>query len=234
MTKEDLIVLHEDNQIVVVLKPQNMPCCEDETKDYDLLTCVKDYIKDKYGKTGNAFAALVHRLDRPTGGVMVYARNSKSAARLSEQMRGGDFTKRYLAILVGLPKEKSGTLKCYLKKNAINNMVYVCGETVEGAKYAELDYEIIEEKANLSLAKITLHTGRTHQIRVQMSDMGTPVFGDMRYGKEKAVKGHLALWAYELSFSHPVTKERLVFRVEPPKEVFPWDKFDTESVIKSL
>ena len=169
MTANDLIVLYEDNHIIVVLKPQNVPCCEDSSGDYDLLSCVRDYIKEKYDKKGNVYAGLVHRLDRPTGGIMVYAKSSKAAARLTDQLKAGEFEKKYFAVLVGSPKEKKATLANYLKKNAVNNTVYVCGATVEGAKFAELDYRIVEETETLSLADIRLHTGRSHQIRVQMS-----------------------------------------------------------------
>jgi len=228
MTANDLVILYEDNHIIVVLKPQNVPCCEDSSKDPDLLSAVREYIRVTYDKPGNVYVGLVHRLDRPTGGVMVYAKSSKAAARLSEQLKTGDFEKKYFAVLVGCPREKKATLTHYLKKNAVNNMVYVCGPTVEGAKFAELDYKIIEEKGDLSLADVRLHTGRSHQIRVQMSFLGTPIYGDMRYGGEKAKKGHLSLWAYTLSFTHPVTKERLVFKVQPPKTEAPWSNFDLE------
>ncbi len=228
---EDLTILHEDNHIIVVLKPQNVPSCEDESKDEDMLTAIKNYIKVKYGKQGNVYLGLVHRLDRPTGGVMVFAKSSKAAARLSEQMKEGDFEKKYYAVLVGKPREDNATLTHYMKKNAVNNMVYVCPPTVQGAKFAQLDYKILEYKDGLSLAEIRLHTGRSHQIRVQMSSIGTPVYGDMRYGGEKAKKGNLALWAYYLSFTHPVSKERMVFRVQPPKELRPWDAFDTEKSV---
>lgn len=225
---ENLNILHEDNHIIVVLKPQNIPSCEDESKDDDMLSIIKEYIRDKYDKKGNVYLGLVHRLDRPTGGVMVFAKSSKAASRLSEQMKDGDFEKRYLAVLVGTPKEEKATLTHYLKKNAVNNMVYVCPPTVQGAKFAELEYKIVQEVEDLSLADIRLHTGRSHQIRVQMNAIGCPVYGDMRYGGEKAKKGFLSLWAYYLSFTHPVSKERMVFRVEPPKDVNPWTKFDTE------
>ena len=234
MTANDLIILYEDNHIIVVLKPQNVPCCEDASGDYDLLSCVKDYIKTAYDKPGNVYAGLVHRLDRPTGGIMVYAKSSKAAARLSDELNAGEFEKRYFAVLVGSPKEKKATLTNYLKKNAVNNTVYVCGATVEGAKLAELDYRIVEETEALSLADIRLHTGRSHQIRVQMSFIGTPVYGDMRYGGEKARKGNLALWAYTLAFDHPVTKERMVFKVQPPKDVKPWGEFDLEKPFKYI
>jgi 23S rRNA pseudouridine1911/1915/1917 synthase len=111
-------------------------------------------------------------------------------------------------------------------------MVYVCGQTVEGAKFAELEYKVIEEKSNLSMTEITLHTGRTHQIRVQMSHLGYPIYGDMRYGGENAVKGNLALYATTLAFTHPVTKERLVFKVEPPKNLSPWKIFNTATALE--
>lgn len=228
---EELTILHEDNHIIVVLKPQNVPSCEDASKDPDMLSIIKEYIREKYDKKGNVYLGLVHRLDRPTGGVMVFAKSSKAAARLSEQMKAGDFEKRYYAVLVGEPKEKKATLTHYMKKNAINNMVYVCPPTEVGAKFAELEYNIIAEKSGLSLADIRLHTGRSHQIRVQMNAIGCPVYGDMRYGGEKAKKGYLALWAYYLSFTHPVSKERMVFRVQPPEDNMPWKLFDTESAV---
>lgn len=228
---EELNILHEDNHIIVVLKPQNIPSCEDSSKDKDLLTMVKEYIKETYNKPGNVYVGLVHRLDRPTGGIMVFAKSSKAAARLSEQMKEGDFEKRYYAVLTGKPKEEKATLTNYIKKNAINNMVYVCTPTEAGAKFAELDYVVLEEKEGLSLADVRLHTGRSHQIRVQMNAINCPLYGDMRYGGERAKKGRLALWAYYLGFTHPVTKERMVFRVQPPKDITPWDKFDTEKSV---
>ena len=229
---EDIIILHEDNHVLVVLKPQNMPCCEDSSKDKDLLTLLKQMIKERDNKPGNVYLGLVHRLDRPTGGIMVFAKTSKAAERLSEQIRNGDFKKVYYAVLVGTLPKKQQVLTNYLKKNTINNMVYVCGQTVEGAKFAELEYKVIEEKSNLSMTEITLHTGRTHQIRVQMSHLGFPIYGDMRYGGENAVKGNLALYATTLAFTHPVTKERLVFKVEPPKHLSPWKIFNTATALE--
>ena len=118
-----------------------------------------------------------------------------------------------------------------MKKNAVNNMVYVCEPTVEGAKFAELEYKTLETLQGNSLVDVWLHTGRSHQIRVQMNAIGCPVYGDMRYGGPKAKKGNLALWAYYLSFTHPVSKERLVFRVQPPKDIAPWANFNTEKSV---
>jgi 23S rRNA pseudouridine1911/1915/1917 synthase len=208
-----------------VLKPQNVACCPDESGDDNLFDCVKRYIKEKYQKTGNVFLGLVHRLDRPTGGVMVFAKTSKAAARLTEQMKTGGFEKKYFAVLASVPDKKQATLENYLRKNSLNNMVYVCTQTEEGAKFASLAYNIVEEKGGFCLADITLHTGRTHQIRVQMASINCPVYGDMRYGGENAVKGKLALWAYSLTFAHPTTGEKLRFEVEPPLNEVPWKNF---------
>lgn len=225
MTTEDLIILYEDNHVIVVLKPQMVACCPDESGDNNLFDVVKEYIRVTYAKPGNVYLGLVHRLDRPTGGVMVFAKTSKAAARLSEKMKNGGFEKKYYAVLCGVPSKKKALLENYLRKNSVNNMVYVCTQTEEGAKFASLEYEIKEERAGLSLADITLHTGRTHQIRVQTSSINCPVYGDMRYGGEKAVKGKLALWAYSLRFTHPTTGESLKFIIEPPKEDTPWKLF---------
>lgn len=231
MTKDELTVLYEDNHIIVVLKPQNIPCCEDESKDMDLLSVIKEHIKEKENKQGNVYVGLVHRLDRVTGGVMVYAKSSKAASRLSEQMQTGGFEKKYLTVLVGEPKEDEATLTDYMKKNAVNNMVYVCGQSVDGAKFAELEYKVLEKKNGLTLTEVKLHTGRSHQIRVQMSHRSTPVYGDMRYGGENARKGKIALWATSLAFNHPVSKERLVFKIEPLKDETPWNLFDISKYV---
>lgn len=231
-TEQELVILYEDNHLIVVLKPQNLASCPDESGDDNMLDRVKGYVKQTYGKPGNVYIGLVHRLDRPTGGVMVFAKTSKAAGRLSEQMKTGDFDKKYLAVLVGAPHEESGTLVHYLKKNTVNNMVYLCPQGTDGAKLASLDYRILAKNDPLALAEVRLHTGRSHQIRVQMAGIAHPVYGDMRYGGEKAVKGKLALWAYSLSFTHPVTKERLRFLCEPPKKELPWNKFELSAVLR--
>lgn len=226
MLDEELDILFEDNHIIVVLKPQNVACCPDESGDDNLFDCVKRYIKKTYSKPGNVFLGLIHRLDRPTGGVMVFAKTSKAASRLSEAMKSGGFEKRYLCVLCGAPSKDKGVLKNYLRKNSVTNTVYVCTESEEGAKFAELDYEIKDKKGALSLAEINLHTGRTHQIRVQTAAINCPVYGDMRYGGEKAVKGKLALWAYSLRFNHPTSGEAMRFIAEPPLREAPWNIFD--------
>ena len=145
-----LNVLYEDNHIIVVVKPQNIPSQADESNDKDMLTMVKEYVKEKYNKPNEVYIGLVHRLDRPTGGVMVFAKSSKAASRLSEQMRNGDFEKKYMTVLSEIPSEDRAVLRHYVKKNPINNMVYVCPQTVEGAKFCELEYQVLQ-KARLAL-----------------------------------------------------------------------------------
>ena len=225
-------ILYEDNHILVVLKPQMTACCPDDSKDDNLLDMIKTYLKKAYNKPGNVYAGLVHRLDRPTGGVMVYAKTSKAAARLTQGLPSGDFEKRYLTVLCGAPETERGTLTNYLRKNTVNNMVYICTQTEEGAKFASLDYKVLEVKGKYALTEIRLHTGRTHQIRVQMAGISHPVYGDMRYGGALAQKGKLALWAYSLSFSHPVTKERLRFMAYPPEDETPWKAFDVAAAVE--
>lgn len=214
------------------MKPQNIASCPDESGDENLLDMIKQYVKEKYEKPGNVYIGLVHRLDRPTGGVMVYAKTSKAAGRLGEQMKMGDFDKRYLTVLNGVPLQEEGTLTGYLKKNTINNMVYLSTQGTDGAKFASLDYRVVEKTERFALTEVKLHTGRSHQIRVQMAGIAHPVYGDMRYGGERAQKGKLALWAYSLAFTHPVTKERLRFICEPPQDETPWNKFDLSAAIK--
>lgn len=226
-------ILYEDNHIIVVLKEQNLASCPDESGDRNLLDILKAYVKEKYEKPGNVYIGLVHRLDRPTGGVMVFAKTSKAAGRLSEQMKTGDFEKKYLTVLVGTPSPESGRLENWLKKNAVNNMVYLCPQGTDGAKQAVLDYRVLQSAGGLALTEVKLHTGRSHQIRVQTAGISHPVYGDMRYGGEHAQKGKLALWAYSLCFTHPVTKERMRF-LAPPPEALPWSRFDVESVVSPV
>ena len=225
-------ILYEDNHIIVVLKPQMTACCPDESKDDNLFDQIKRYIKTAYNKPGNVYLGLVHRLDRPTGGVMVYAKTSKAAARLTEGLQTGDFEKKYLTVLCGTLTEERGTLCNYLRKNTVNNMVYICTPSEENAKYAELDYKLIENVGKNALVEVRLHTGRTHQIRVQMAGISHPVFGDMRYGGALAQKGKLALWAYCLSFSHPITKERMRFIACPPDTETPWKAFNLSKAVE--
>lgn len=214
-------IIYEDNHLLVVEKPIYMPVCEDESKDDDLLTILKKYIKDKYNKPGNVFLGLVHRLDRPVGGVMVFAKTSKAAARLSKQITEKKFEKTYYAVTCGIIKN-NGTLEDYLVKNEKKNISYV--SNVKNGKYASLDYRVIDVRDNMSLVEIHLHTGRSHQIRVQFSSRGYPLVGDAKYSKNFDGKTPIALFAKKLSFYHPVTKEKLTFELELPKR-YPFNLF---------
>lgn len=215
------LILYEDNHVIVAVKPQNIPSQADLTEDEDMLTILKEYIKEKHKKPGNVYLGLVHRLDRPTGGVMVFAKTSKAAARLSAQIAKHQVKKVYTAVLCGsLPS--SGTLKDYLYKDVRRNISVISDENTRGAKYAELDYIKKDEKNGYSLAEITLKTGRSHQIRVQFSSRGFPVAGDRKYGGQPAQK--LCLFASSLTFFHPVTKEEMTFSAPLPTYA-PWEYF---------
>lgn len=224
-------ILFEDNHMIVVSKPQNVPSQEDSSGDKDMLSIVKDYIKEKYNKPGNVFVGLVHRLDRPTGGVMVFAKTSKCASRLSEQFENGEAQKTYFCIVVGRPRESKGRLTHFLKKNERTNIVEIVPQLSEGAKKAELEYEVLDSKDGFSLVRCTLITGRSHQIRVQMKAIGTPIFGDVKYGGENARKGLLNLFAVRLSLLHPTTKDRMVFINYPPETEKMWNIFDIEKFL---
>ena len=211
-------VIYEDNHIIVVEKPVNIPSQGDKTGDMDMLTLIKEYIKEKYNKPGNVYLGLVHRLDRPVGGVMVFAKTSKAASRLSEQVREKVFQKRYLVICNGKMEKTYGTLEDYLLKNERNNMSKVVKEGTKNSKYANLDYEVLkyDKDLDLSVLKILLHTGRHHQIRVQLASRGHSIYGDQKYGG----RGHgkqITLWAYSLTILHPITKEKMEFKVLPQK-----------------
>ena len=215
---ENLKVIHEDNHIIVVEKPVNIPSQGDKTGDVDMLSIIKAYLKEKYNKPGEVYLGLVHRLDRPTGGVMVFAKTSKAASRLSEQVRNKEFHKQYLCIIDGKMENSKGTFKDYLYKNERANTSRIAKPNEKNAKEAILDYEVIKynEEINLSVIKVNLHTGRHHQIRVQFSSRKHSLYGDQKYGTRGKGK-QLALWAYSLSFKHPTTKEELSFEDYPEK-----------------
>ena len=212
-------IIYEDNHILVVEKAINIPVQEDDSKDEDLLNILKKYLKEKYNKPGNVYLGLIHRLDRPVGGVMVFAKTSKAASRLSDQVRTHSFKKKYYAIVEG--KATCGKLVDKLLKDPKTNMTIVDNR----GKESILNYETIKYKDGLSLVDINLETGRSHQIRVQFSSRGLPLFGDQRYNKTAKVGEQIALFAYYLSFTHPVTKEVLEFRLDLPKR-YPWNLFE--------
>ena len=213
---QKLKVIYEDNHIIVVEKTPNIPSQADKTGDVDMLSIVKQYIKEKYNKPGNVYLGLVHRLDRPVGGVMVFAKTSKAAGRLSEQVRDKVFKKNYLTVVDGKIENKVGTLEDYLYKDERNNISRVVNKDKKNAKFAKLDYEVLAYNVvkDLTLLKINLHTGRHHQIRVQLANFGHSIFGDQKYGTRGKGK-QIALWAYELTIKHPISKEEMTFRDLP-------------------
>ena len=213
---EKLKVIYEDNHILVVEKPPNIPSQSDKTNDLDMLTICKTYIKEKYNKPGNVYLGLVHRLDRPVGGIMIFAKTSKAASRLSNQVREKIFQKKYLAVVDGKVVNKTGILEDYLYKDERNNISKVVKKEKKNAKYAKLEYKLItyDEVKDLSLLSINLYTGRHHQIRVQLSNFGHSIFGDQKYGTRGKGK-QIALWAYELEIEHPIKKEKMKFKDLP-------------------
>lgn len=213
---EKLNVLYEDNHVIVVEKPVNIPSQGDKTGDVDMLSIVKHYLKEKYQKPGEVYLGLIHRLDRPVGGVMVFAKTSKAAARLSEQVRTKQFEKQYLVVVDGKMEQEKGILEDYLLKNERNNISKVVKEGTKNAKLASLDYEVLKyaEDIQLSVVKVNLHTGRHHQIRVQFASRGHSLYADQKYGTRGRGK-QIALWAYKLSFYHPISKQKLTFQVLP-------------------
>ena len=206
-------IVYEDNHILVAVKPPNMLSQADKTGDADMLTCMKDYVRATRNKPGNVYLGLVHRLDRPVGGLMVFARTSKAARRLSEQMRKHDLGREYLCVVTG-PVKDSFTRIDYLLKDERLNRVVVCEADVKGAQEAVLHGKCIARREGTALCAIRLETGRNHQIRVQMADSGAPLWGDNRYGH--GIPGQqIALWGYRLTLEHPTTHEIMIFQDLP-------------------
>ena len=206
-----LNVVYEDNHIIVVEKPINVPTQADDSKDLDMLTMVKEYVKEKYNKPGNVYIGLVHRLDRPVGGIMVFARTSKAAARLTEQVKNHTFKKEYYAVVEGKAKE-SDELRDFLLKDSKTNITKVD----KNGKEAILNYNLVEYKDGYSLVNINLKTGRSHQIRVQFSSRNLPLYGDQKYNKNSKVGEQLALFSQKITFVHPITKENITFELKLP------------------
>lgn len=221
----DIKVLYEDNHLLIVEKPVNIPVQQDRTNDPDLLTMLKQYIKEKYDKKGNVYLSLVHRLDRPVGGVILFAKTSKAASRMSDLLRRRALKRTYVAVVRGKVTKRSDMLTHYLLKDRKKNKVFAVRKNTKNAKEAILQYKKIANTENLTLLKVMLQTGRSHQIRVQLSEIGHPLYGDQKYGENvNKVGEQIALWAYELSFVHPVRKEEIVIRSLPPN-TYPWSEF---------
>ncbi len=213
-------IIYEDNHLLVVEKPVNIPVQEDKSKDTDMITILKKYRIEHENKKGDAFIGLVHRLDRPVGGIMVFAKTSKAASRLSEEIRNNTFHKTYLAVVQNkLPK--TGILEDYLIKDKNNNISKITNK--ENGKYSALEYKVLNTKDNLSLVEINLITGRSHQIRLQFSSRGNPLVGDSKYGNNPN-NINIALFAKSITFKHPTTKETLTFSLNLPNR-YPFNIF---------
>lgn len=224
MAPNDLKILFEDNHLFVCLKPAGILSQSDGKELPDMLTLIKAFLKEKYAKPGNVFCGLVHRLDLNVGGVMVFAKTSKAARRLSESIREHDFSKKYYAVVNGiLPAGEIKTLTDFLAKDEENKTGYIA--TAETGKEAKLAYTVLETiryfDEPLTLVRVELYSGRFHQIRVQFSHRGHPLFGDQKYGKNLAKHQEgLGLFAYELAFEHPISQEELSFSQLPDAGIF--------------
>jgi len=217
-------ILYEDNHCLAVLKPHGLLTQGDETGDRSLMDEVKDFIRERDQKPGNVFLGLVHRLDRPVGGIVLFAKTSKGASRLSEQFMSREVEKKYIALVEGEPKRKDGAVVQYLRKNHQTNIVDAFDQPAPDSQKAELTYHVIKTTKHgnklFSLIEVEPKTGRSHQIRVAMSSLGTPIVGDKKYGSTMSRGGRIALCATSLSFDQPVTKERITVSTEPDDEVF--------------
>ena len=216
-----LRVLYEDNHVIVVVKEKNVLSQADNTHDIDMLTIIKKYLKEKYNKPGNVYLGLVHRLGRPVSGIMVFAKTSKAASRLSDQVRKKEIKKTYMAVVKGIIKKNEDTFVDYLLKLDNGNTIVT---TKEKGKESVLTYKVLKRnyEKNETLVSIDLKTGRHHQIRVQFASRGYPLCGDQRYGKSD--KTQIALCAYKLEFIHPTTKQLMKFEIEKPLDTY-WTDF---------
>ncbi|WBX77237.1 RluA family pseudouridine synthase [Tenacibaculum ovolyticum] len=222
-TKNNLQVLHEDNHLIIVNKRAGDIVQGDKTGDKPLSDVVKEYVKDKYNKPGAVYLGTVHRLDRPTSGVVIYARTSKALERLNKMLREKTIKKTYWAVVKNQPKKSADTLINYLKKNPKNNKSTAYLKEIEGSKKAILHYTILKKLDNYSLIEVDLETGRHHQIRVQLSNIGSSIKGDLKYGAKRSNKdGSIHLHARKIEFIHPVSKELIKVTAPTPKEPI-WD-----------
>ncbi|MFO8088124.1 MAG: RNA pseudouridine synthase [Bacteroidales bacterium] len=221
-----LDILYEDNHLIVVNKLPGEIVQGDKTGDTPLSEKIKAYLKEKYNKPGNVFVGVVHRLDRPVSGAVIFARTSKALARMNELIKKREVIKRYWAVVNDMPEPTSGSLVHFLKKNQKKNKSFAVSEQEKGALRAELDYRFLAASKSYSLLEITLHTGRHHQIRVQLSAIKAPIKGDVKYGfKRLNQNGRMIhLHARHLEFTHPVKKTPLIIKADPPEDKL-WQVF---------
>jgi 23S rRNA pseudouridine1911/1915/1917 synthase len=217
------VVLHEDNHCIAVVKPAGMPVQGDKSGDPSLLDAVAEHLRVVGKKPGAAFVGLVHRLDRPVSGVVVFGKTSKGASRLSDQFRTHRVTKTYWAVVEGAPKERKGSIAQWILKDRDTNVAEAYDHEVPGSKHAELAYRVLAEHGGMTLVEVAPKTGRSHQIRLAMRSLGTPIVGDLKYGATKPLgdRSAIALHAVSLSFFSPVGDEPVTARSLPDWDFFP-------------
>jgi 23S rRNA pseudouridine1911/1915/1917 synthase len=222
----DLQVLHEDNHVIVVNKRPSDIVQGDKTGDITMPDQIKEFLRVKYNKPGNIFCGVVHRLDRPTSGAVVFAKTSKALTRLNEQFREKDTQKIYWAVVEKAPQSNIGHLENFLLKNEKQNKAYVHQKEVPGSKKAILDYRVLAQSDKYTLVEVILHTGRHHQIRAQMAHIGSIIKGDLKYGAKRSnADGSIHLHARYLSFIHPTTKETIQITAPVPEDSL-WKWFE--------
>lgn len=218
-------VLYEDNHIIAVNKRPSDIVQGDKTGDKPLSDFVKDYIKEKYHKSGEAFLGTVHRIDRPVSGIVIFARTGKALSRLNEMFRNKEVQKTYWAVVKNRPRKESDHLVHFLIKNEVKNMSRAYAEEKKGTLKSELDYRLLLSSDNYHLIEVKPLTGRHHQIRVQLSSIGSPIKGDIKYGFNRTnPDASIHLHARQVEFIHPVKKEKIIITANPPKEVL-WNEF---------
>jgi len=218
-------ILYEDNHLIAVNKLPSEIVQGDKTGDVPLSEDVKQYIKQKYNKPGNVYLGVIHRIDRPASGVVVFARTGKALTRMNELVKERKIEKKYWAIVKNKPENDKGELRNFLLKNEKKNKSFVVESKKEGAKEAILTYCLINESRDYKLLEINLLTGRHHQIRAQLSAIGCPIKGDLKYGFDRSNKdASISLHARSVSFIHPVTKQQINILADPPKDTL-WNYF---------
>ena len=222
-------ILFEDNHLLIVNKEPSEIVQGDKTGDVCLLDDVKSYIKETYNKPGNVYAGLVHRIDRPVSGAVIFAKTSKALSRMTLKIKEREFSKTYLAIVKNKPPQEAGELSDYMIKNEAQNKSYIVSSNTKGAKLAQLRYRVIGSSDSYYLLEVELITGRHHQIRAQLAHMGCPIKGDLKYGFPRSnPDASISLHAYKLQFEHPTTKNPIIV-IAPKPTGNPWDVFRIES-----
>lgn len=215
-------ILYEDNHIIIVRKEAGEIVQGDKTGDTPLSDTIKSYLKEKYNKPGNVFCGVVHRIDRPVSGLVIFAKTSKALSRLNEMLKKGEIHKTYWALVEGFRKDKEGVIESWLQSDGRLNKTRVVDRNAPDAKLSKLRYRVIAEGDRYSLLEVTLLTGRKHQIRAQLSSTGTPIKGDLKYGARRSNPGGgISLLAKKIEFIHPVSKEEIVVEIEPLPEMLP-------------